>query len=352
MMLLAPMLSYGSVEIHEDKFSLLEVDMAKDHFWSRLYDWKAWAETNLGKEVALSPNYVALAYEQDMEAYEGEVSEGALYSALGDYEGDAALDFLEYRAEIDSDSVGGYSGLVTVAKTAMSLPDNVDLDALSADLLTDKFIKADDAHINRRIDAATAHGFIDPVHAGHKYIDEVGDSNIFMTVMNMASEYYNCSSLNTLLVWKSEAEGVSSYDGNFRLYTISTVRELNPEEIAAKSALIEGAPVKVFVQNIIYSSSVMKSGLNYVAFYDNGENKAMSLTSVMISTSKVKELPGKFINGISDGSLVFSGINFEDGVAKLNSRNVDLEPTSGKCSKGLGQGVAKYAYGLARRLMK
>jgi hypothetical protein len=358
-MMVLPSLAFGSVEIHQDEFSL---DSATDgsHFWARLYDWNAWDKTDKQKNLKLHTNFVQQAYENGEEEVEIEgPDEDELVTLLGPVEGPALYDFYAIREEIredeplDPEDIGAASGLTTVMKVAVDLPDDFDISATNIDIIYKLIAKADQPHIHTEVSKDFVNDFVDPLHSARSTIAKMDAGKIVLSSVNLGFDYYACPSMNTALKFKGGLEGLSTYDGDFRVYLINTLTQVDLSKPYSGQALIEGSPVKVFQQKVIYSSTLIKSGVNFLAFYEmpNGRKK-MVLNSVIVSTSKVKEVIGNFVNGISVANIAFSGIKFKDGQAVLSANNTDLSPLDGNCSKGLAQGMARYAMGLADSIVK
>ncbi len=79
-------------------------------------------------------------------------------------------------------------------------------------------------------------------------------------------------------------------------------------------------------------------------------SKKVVVYAAVVSTSKVGSLMDMYVNGL-DGEASSSILFNNENQAVLNSRNLDLGPVSGNCSKGLGPGVGRYVYGLAKSIV-
>lgn len=352
-LMIVPSLAFGNLTVHQDEFSL-ETASQGSHFWARLYDWSAWSETEKQKSLKLNTNFVKQAYDDgDDEVDTDGLDEDGLISLLGPVEGPALFDFYENREEVDPEDIGKASGLTTAIKVAVDLPDDFDIEGADLNKIYDMISMADQPHIHTEVNKDFVHNFVDPLHSAHKAVDQLKNGRIVLSTVNTGSEYYACPSMNTVLKFKGEIEGVSTYDGDFRAYIINTVTELDVNKDLSGKTLIEGTPSRVFEQKIIYSSTLIKSGVNYLAFYNqpNGKKK-MVLNAIIVSTDKVKEVPGNFVNGVGITNDIFSGIKFKNGEAVLNAKNVDLSPLRGNCSKGLAQGVGRYVLNLANSMVK
>ena len=354
-----PTLAFGSVQIHQDEFSLNSASEGS-HFWARLYDWSAWAKTEKQKSLKLHTNFVKQAYENGEEEVDVDgPDEDALVSMLGPIEGPALYDFYAIREEIredeplDPEDIGAPSGLTTVIKVAVDLPESFDIESTDTDSMQKLISRADEPHMHTEVSADFVNNFVDPLHSARGAVDNLTNGKIVLSTVNIGSDYYSCPTMNTALKLKGGLEGLSTYDGDFRVYVINTVKEIGLDSAYPGKALIEGSPEKVFEQKIIYSSTLIKSGVNYLALYKmpNGKKK-MVVNSVTVSTTKVKEVVGNYVNGIGVSNLAFSGIKFKDGQAILSSNNLDLEPLRGNCSKGLAQGMGRYVLGMADSIAK
>jgi len=348
-----PSFAFAEVTIHENEF-LLESASQGSHFWARLYDWKAWAKTDKQKSLNLTTNFVKKAYDDGDDEIDADgLDEDSLVSLLGPVEGPALYDFYDNREEVYPEDIGAPSGLTTAIKVAVDLPDNFNIENVDLDLIYNLIAKADKPHILTEVTKDFVHNFVDPLHSSHKLVNGLENSKIVLSTINTGSDYYSCLTMNTALKFKGELEGVSTYDGDFRAYVINSITELDVETEISRNALIEGKPEKVYEQKIIYSSTLIKSGVNYLSFYNlSGGKKKMVLNSIIVSTDKVKEVPGNFVNGMALRNAVGSGIKFNEGVAVLNSNNVALSKLSGNCSKGLAQGMGRYALELANSIAR
>jgi len=358
-LLLVPTLAAADVTIHENEFKI--DDVAKgSHFWARIYNWSAWANTAKQNSLNLHTNSVKKAYDDgDAEYSAPELEETDLETLLGDVEGPALYEFYENRifaAEddpLDPADIGGPSGLVTTAKVAVDLPQSFDVDGLNVARISDLMKKADQPHISSEVSKEFVHSFVDPLHSAHKEIDALKDSKINISILNAGRDYYQCSNFNNLLKLNGVANGITTYDGDFRIYLINTVTELDAAGEYPGKHLIEGSPLKVFKQEIIYSSSLIKSGETFLSFYKNADGGLkLVMNSVVVASSQLEKAPGKFTNGTRLIAEAFSGIKFENGEAVLNSKNLDLSPATGNCSKGLSKGMGRYALGLAQSIAK
>lgn len=349
-MLTIPVLSYAGTTIHQNKFSIQQAAEG-EHFWARIYDWKAWAQTPEQKKLKLSTNFVKKAFdEKHPRIEENKLSEGDLVNLLGADEGEALYDFYANRKEVDPEYIKTISGATTAMKVAVDLPADFDIQNLKLEDIYSLISKGDNPHIHQEVSKSFAASFIDPVHAGQKETRDLNEGMIVLSILNMGEDYYNCARLNDPLVLKGEIEGVSDFDGNFRVYMLNTVKEVPVDANLGKVSLVEGKPLRVFEQKVVYSSTLLKSGVNHLAFYSlpNGKKK-MVLNAVLVSTDQVLSAPGTYVNGVSLGNLVLGGsVELKNGTAVLNSKNVDLSPLSGSCSKGLAQGVGRYVFGLAK----
>gem|GEM_PF-2688114 len=358
-LLLIPTLASANVTIHQEEFKINDVAQGS-HFWARIYDWSAWSKTEKQKSLNLHTNSVKKAYDEGDAEYEApELDEDSVESLLGDVEGPALYEFYDNRnseAEedpLDPADIGGPSGLVTAAKVAVDLPKGFDVDGLNVTKISNFMKKADQPHIATEVTKDFVHSFVDPLHSAHKELDALKDSKINISILNAGYDYYQCSNFNNLLKINGAVNGVATYDGDFRIYLINTISELNPGAEYPGKHLIEGKPVKVFKQEIIYSSSLIKSGETFLSFYKNTDGSfKLVMNSVIVASSQLKKFPGKFTNGTRLIAEAFSGISFENGVAVLNSKNLDLSTATGKCSQGLSKGMGRYALGLAESIAK
>jgi len=352
-LIVLPSLAFGQVTVHKDEFKIDEASNGV-HFWGRLYDWNAWAKTDKHRHTNLSTNFVKQAFDADQEEYEGQgLDEDQVLSQLGSVEGAALYDFYDNREEVDPEDIGRPSGLVTVMKAYVDLPESLNLETLSLEVVHKLISKADKPHLHTEVSGDFVREFVDPLHSAHAAVAEAQAGKFVLSTVNTGSDYYSCPSMNAALTFKGELEGISSYDGNFRAYLINSLRLVDHKKKNQGKGIVEGEPVKVFEQKVIYSSTLIKSGVNYLAFYSlpNGRSK-MAVYSFVVSTSKVKEIPGNFVNGINLTNDIFSGIKFEGGQAVLDQSNLDLSPLSGNCSNGLAQGLGRYVLNLAESISK
>lgn len=350
MMFLFPMLVSAEVKIHENKFDVNTAD-GESHFWARFYDWSAWVKTPDQQEIGLTTNFVKEAYDNAHERIEAEELEIEDFEAvLKDDEAEALYEFYADREEVDEDDIGRYSGLVTQIKVSVPVNKNIDLNNMTLEEAAALIIQGDEPHLHTKVSGDFVRRFLDPVHSGHRSAVNLGSGQIYLSVINTGDDYYNCGTMNSALVWKSEAEGISSYDGDYRMYALNTVKELSAAEIAKVSSMVDPGAVKVFEQKMIYSSNLVKSGINYISFYNTAEGVKLVVHSVIVATSRVKEVSDIYLNGFSLKGAVSSNISYTDGMAILNDQNVKLGSGFLSCTEGLGQGVGKYVYGLANKI--
>lgn len=354
--LLLPVVTFADVTIHENKFDLSQ-SVEGDHFWARFYDWSAWEKTSEQKTLILKPNFVKAAYDLALPRVDAEpLTPRDFIAVLGDTEGEALAEFYEDREEVDEDDLGRYSGMVTQIKVSLPVTRSMDVSNITTSDAAQIISNADKPHMHKKILKDFARRFLDPVHSGHKAIDDLGAGELYLTVINTGSEAYSCGAMNSLLVVKSEIEGISSYDGDFRMYAINAIKELSADEISKLGSVLDANPVRVFEQKVIYSSTLIKGAVNHLAFYNTPSGLRMTLNAVLVATGRVKSVAGAFLNGINISNSLFTGIDFKDGVAVLNSGSVDLSPPGmvaeyiDSCQRGLGQGVGKYVYRLAKRI--
>jgi len=357
--LLVPYFAFAKVTVHQDEFKLTQTAKGS-HFWARLYDWKAWAKTEKQRSLKLRTNFIKEAYDNGDSEYDTEgVDEDDMIALLGPVEGAALYEFYEEREEsyedspIDPEDIGGPSGLVTAIKVAVDLPDSFDVQNLDLDLMYKIIAQADRPHMHTEVSKDFVHNFVDSLHSAHSEVENLRNGKIALSIVNTGPDYYNCSLLNTALKFEGGLRGITTYDESFRTYLLNTVEELNLRSNFSGKSLIEGKPLRLFKQKVIYSSNLIKSGVNFLAFYENSEGrKQLVLNSVVVVTGQVKKMPENFVNGVSLIGEVFSGIQFENDLALLNSKNVDLSPLKGSCSKGLGQGMGRYVLGLAHSIVR
>ncbi len=355
-LLLSPMLTFAEVTVHENKFSFSQAAEG-DHFWARFYDWSAWVRTPEQEILQIRTNFVKEAYDLALPRVEAEpLEEEDFADVLGDVEGEALFEFYEGREEIDEDELGRESGLVTQIKVTLPIKRDLDIGSITVSKAAEIITSADNPHVHKKVSKDFVSRFLDPVHSGHQALENLGDGELYLALINTGSETYGCWKMNSLLVMKSEAGGVSSYDGDYRLYMINSIKELSADEILKLGDVLDANPVKVFEQKVIYSSSLIKAGVNHLAFYDGPDGARVTLNTVLVASGQVKRVIGSFLNGMNILNNVSDGINFENGVAVLNSDSVDLsgpgflDSVTGSCQKGLGQGVGMYVYRLAKRI--
>lgn len=348
-----PTFVFADVTIHTNNFNTSEQSTG-EHFWTRLYDWEAWSSTSEQSEVGITPNPVKSAYDTGISRVDAtRLSYDDFTKVFDEYEGEALGEFYEDRQEISEDKLGSYNGLVTHAKVSLPISRSVDISNISMAEMSELIIKADSPHFHKEVSANFVSRFLDPVHSGHADVQATGI--FYMSMINMSDDYYDCSKMNTSLAEKAERQGISSYDGDYRLYMINRVRELDQASISSLGSVIDSGAIRVFEQKIIYSSNLLKSGVNYFALYNTDNGPRLVMTSVLVATSQLKNYAALYLNGFSVGAavdqkLVGGGIAFSDGVAIVGSGDIDVSSAFLSCKNGLGQGVAEYVYNLANRI--
>lgn len=347
--------------VHEEVFTDVAAGSGTQ-FWVRAYNWSAWNGTDAQSVLRLSSNPIKKAYQifgpaaEDMDYIDRLSYEDfeAIFPNNED-EVDALDEFYEDSGEIEMDDVinSASRGLVVSSKMQIDLPRDYSIDAVSLDQVASAVKTSDAPHIYKEVDATWAHKFLDPVHFGHQEIQKHPNAKIFFTVINTSDEYYRCSSLNSALVFYSEGASLSVFGGAYRSYLINLIDEVPSKDFSKYSDLVEGKPSKIFIQKIVYASNLLKSGVNLIAFYDEGGQKKMITYSALVATDKVLKLNkvlSTFINGMNgSGDVAMT----DAGVGYLNSSNLSLRPYSEgeSCEVGLGVGVASYIYNLGLRVV-
>lgn len=350
--------SFASVVVHQDVFSLEDTKMESESFYGRLYKWSAWKKTEASKAFDVSPNPIKQAYEADMQ--EENYVELTENQFEGVFSGDKTEVLMDYYFDTDpiekdafcfmgEDCYNPYGEIVFNAKVAISLESGFSIKDLNLKSLTARASAADSPHMYTKISKSFAKGFMNPVHLGQEQISSHPNDEIYMSLLDFGGEYYQCTRLNKAL--NINANGILEGLFNpYRVYNINIFKELSSEDIS-KNPIIEGAPLRVFEQRIVSSTDLIKSAVTYMAFYEQGDgSKKMVVYSAVVSTSKVGGLVDMYVNGL-DGEAPSSILFNSEKFALLNAQNLDLRAISGNCSKGLGPGVGRYVYGLAKKFI-
>jgi hypothetical protein len=219
--------------------------------------------------------------------------------------------------------------------------------------------KADAPHLYQAVSSDFAARFLPPVHMGQ---EEVKSGGLFsLSMVNMNEEYYACPDMNNKLGSFSEHENIAvDEDGDFRMYMINKFNELDESAVASLGSLIDKGAVKVFEQKIIFSSVLVKAGVNYYALYNTDDGPRLVMTSVLMGTPYIDRFTKLYMNGFAAGSIKGPVVNVArlgagdftlvEGFAAASQGSISFVSPDTDCKSGLGQGVVKYAYNLAKRI--
>lgn len=366
-------------------------------FGARIFSWAGWAyrpQSGFGRSLVeerpadpiqdqlnLTSNPVFRAYEMGGKRYDLErLTEDDFYKVFGDdvYEADGAFEFYENREEIipDEDIKLREKGAVFSSRTQIDLSDTFDAKSLNLEKVAQYVVRADSMHSHMKVDHKWAHQFMDPVHYGHHELEKHPNGQAYFSVINTGTEQYNCEEADEWLVYQAELQEISMYDESYRAYTIYVLDEVT--DIEGYSSVVEAGAERVFVQKIIYSSNLLKTGINVISFYTNPETKKkkMIVASVLMSTDQVLGIKHKrlgnarrgsgvleqFVNGYTPGDYVIGDIwefltgdiDFDETQqhAKLNAENmlIRVENPTNECESGLFLGIGSYIYNLGLKM--
>lgn len=336
------------VTVHENKFNNLQAGSG-DHFYGRLMNWSVWTQSEEQSALQMPFNYVAVA-EEDM----GDPSLSyADFDSLNIplIEIDEVISYFEEREIEYPEYYRTPGGAVFDSKIQIDLPDDFDAAAVDLNNFNQVTSRADSPHMHSSVSKEWVSDFLPNFHAGHDIISSNEPASYSFVVMHTGSQYYGCTLLDSALKAQSAGIGLSMF-GAYRQYMINRVT--SPEPSSVDSRVLEPGAKKVFRQQLIYSSNLIKSGESYIGFYEDeatGKKKLIITNSIVLTDKVLRIFTDKFINGFNARNA--QSVNVQADQAILTQQNTDIRVSnSDSCGQGLGLGVASYVYNLAKKVVQ
>lgn len=345
----AELVMADTVTVHEDKFTSIPAGSG-DQFYGRLMSWSVWDKSPEQAALQIPFNHVAVAKEEV-------ITTSLSYSDfeqldLPGFEADEAFVYYDERELEMPDKYKTPGGAVFHSKVQIDLPDAFDFDSLTLGDFDKIISRADAPHLHRKVNKDWVSSFLPNYHAGHEMIDEKGEEAYYsFVVVNTGNEYYSCRTLNTSLILEAIASDLSM-SFSYRQYLVNRVVTLEPDQISVD--ILDAGAKKVFKQQIVFSSNLIKSGESHMGFYEEsetGKKKLIITNSVVLSDKVLNFFTDIFINGLNSNRP--NPVKVANQEVLLNQSNTDIRAShSGRCGQGLGLGVASYVYNLAKKVVE
>jgi len=347
----------NTVTVHKEKFQNLPAGSG-EHFYGRLMDWKLWSQSPEQKVIQMPYNYVALATEDSgPSSLSGSGFNDLKFLNIKEEDSAEEIDeFINYYNERDMEYPEYYrtpGGAVFDSKVQIDLPDDFDINAVNLNNISEVILKADHPHMHSPVSRGWVSNFLPNFHAAHDIVKIDDDAKYSLIVVNTGRKYYRCEFLDTALLAQSAGLGLAAF-GSYRQYMVNRLTALDPTSVDVR--VLETGAEKVFQQQIIYSSNLIKAGESLIGFYKNAETgkKKLVITNSIVMTSKVLSIfTDKFVNGFTANNTESVKMNEAKTLGKLTQENTDIRPSNSEaCGEGLGLGVASYIYNLATKVVK
>jgi hypothetical protein len=336
------------VEIHPNGFSNIPAGSGT-HYSGRLMQWSIWQDTPAHDDFGLPFSYIADATrdsgdpslnESDFESLEGQTD--SAINLLMNYYYDRETDYPETQVQAEA---------VFSSKIQVDLPSSLDISNVSVDQFIRSFVVSDRPHAYTAVSPEWVEGFLPNFHSAKESISE--SSRYFLVTINASESVYNCPMLNFGLSMNDDA--LVDFGGAAHLFMLIKIDEaVNVSNVRG----IESGANRVFVQEIIYSTSFIRAGKNIISVYNEGSNSKLISQNAIVITDRVMSVPEILVNPLDLNRLeqvgaVASMVGGSDDEFILSSRNVEIiNSNSGECGVGLGLGVASYTYNIARMMVE
>jgi len=328
------------VQIHPEGFSNQPAGSGV-HYSGRMMQWSVWETLPEHGDYAIPFNHIAAATTDS--------GEPSLTDDDFNLEGQTttAMNLLKRyynRRAPEHRLVQVQAEAVFTSKIQVDSPYQSYKDRLSLETFISSFVESDVPHSYTQVTKEWVHGFLPNHHLAKENLDD--SSVYYLLTINAGGDSYNCSTLNSVLKYNDDA--IKDRGGSAYLFMLVKFNEANPDSLA-----IESGAQRTFVQEIIYSTSFIRSGKNIISFYDD---KIISQNAIAV-TDVVMKLPETLANRLDLGTLekvraIKTALTGEaEQQFVLTSDNLEIiGADNSECGQGLGLGVASYTYNIANRL--
>ncbi len=347
---LFPLGAMAQSQVHENVFNDIPAGSGT-HFWLGIYDWDAWQQNSAQSALGLIPNMVKKAVDEGYRNDAAQFSLEGLQGPVTAAQSEAMSAYFETSEELDASDISALrsskeSGVVVALKIQMDLPADANI-ADYQDRFVDKFIFSDSPHTHAKVSTEWAKGVLPPTHWGQKILADSGPNGQALLTLIEVNEDYNCSFLSSPLRLYLETRKERSVLDAPTIYGVSLVRA------GGSGGVVEPGANLIWEQNILYTSAVLRSGRNFISFYDTPAGKKVILQSYVVLSSEIASRPNLL-------SALIYGVSMKNMAhrVEINSGQADVDigyllgdgNQSDTCQAGLGQGIPRYYMNLLERL--
>lgn len=292
--LLTSFTAHSAVRYWNDEFFNPQTS-TEAQFWGKISTYSQWKNSNNSQIVEIDPHpqYTAQAYghpaisSSSLTADEVQSALGSPVAEEYNFElqnrGNA---YYEYQSRAD---FSPQDALVFEMKISQTMNRAINPDNYSASSLVGLLQSIDAPHSHIQISSDFANRVLEPIHSGHRVIQDAQNQDSAIVFSSIRVGEYNCNTLNNLIATMSEWQGESVMEKGgkkvINIFSINVLKKISGNELDKFSPLFGRRPDMVLSQEMIYVTRFVKDMANYWAFFNNPDGTTQVISYTLVATS-------------------------------------------------------------------